>query len=128
MPLLRLAPWLRGLAFSLLPLAFSVLVVLPVLGAGPLGLGLEAGLIPLAGEALRNALYGVGLAASYSLLRIARQRPARAAELGVATDGPVVTAATRDASAADAAVEEAVPATPADWRGSREPVTEPPPR
>ena len=82
-------------------------MVLPVLGAGPLGLGLEAGLIPLAGEALRNALYGVGLAASYSLLRIARQRPARADELGVATDGPVVPAATQDAGAADAAVEEA---------------------
>ena len=127
-PLLRLAPWLRGLAFSLLPLAFSVLVVLPVLGAGPLGLGLEAGLIPLVGEALRNALYGVGLAASYSLLRIARQRPARAAELGGATDGPVVPAATRDAGAAAAAVEDTMPATPADWRGWRQPVTRLPPR
>ncbi len=77
-PLLRLPPWLRGLAFSALPLAFSVLVLMPLLGAGPLGLGLEAGLLPLAGEVVRNALFGVGLAASYSLLRVARQRPARA--------------------------------------------------
>ena len=77
-PLLRLPPWLRGLAFSALPLAFSVLVLMPLLGAGPLGLGLEAGLLPLAGEVIRNALFGVGLAASYSLLRVARQRPARA--------------------------------------------------
>jgi hypothetical protein len=77
-PLLRVAPWSRGLAFSILPLTFSVLVLLPVLGAGPLGLHLEAGLVPFAGEVLRNALFGVGLAASYSLLRVARQRPARA--------------------------------------------------
>ena len=78
-PLLRIPPWLRGLAFSALPLAFSTLVLMPLLGAGPLGLGLGAGLLPLAGEVLRNALFGVGLAASYSLFRVARQRPARAA-------------------------------------------------
>ena len=78
-PLVRIPPWLRGLAFSILPLAFSVLVLLPGLGAGPLGLGLETGLVPFAGEALRNVLFGVGLATSYSLLRVARQRPARAA-------------------------------------------------
>ena len=78
-PLLRIPPWLRGLAFSILPLAFSTLVLMPLLGAGPLGLGLGAGLLPLAGEVLRNALFGVGLAASYSLFRVARQRPARAA-------------------------------------------------
>ena len=65
-----------------LPLAVSVLVMLPLLGAGPLGLGLDAGLVPLAGEVLRNALFGVGLTTSYSLLRVARQRSARAAAEG----------------------------------------------
>ena len=78
-PLLRIPPWLRGLAFSVLPLAVSTLVLMPLLGAGPLGLGLGAGLVPLAGEVVRNALFGVGLATSYSLFRVARQRPARAA-------------------------------------------------
>ncbi len=78
-PLLPLPAWLRGLAFSLLPLAVSAFVLMPLFGAGPLGLGLGAGLVPLAGEACRSALFGVGLAASYSLLRVARQRPARAA-------------------------------------------------
>jgi hypothetical protein len=79
-PLLRtVPPWLRGLAFSALPLALSVLVVMPAVGAGFLGLGLGAGLLPLAGEVLRNALFGLGLAVSYSLLRVARQRPVRAA-------------------------------------------------
>ena len=127
-PLLRIAPWLRGLVFSLLPLAFSVLVVLPVLGAGPLGLGLEAGLIPLAGEALRNALYGVGLAASYSLLRIARQRPARAADHGIVADGRHVSAAEQDARVDDDAVEGVAPSSPPDWRRSGQPAAEPPPR
>ena len=76
--LLRIPPWLRGLVFSLLPLACSALVFMPMLGAGLFGLGLGAGLLPLVGEACRSALFGVGLAASYSLLRVARQRPARA--------------------------------------------------
>ena len=74
-------PWMRGLLFSLLPLLVSVLVVMPAMGAGPLGLALGAGLAPLAAEFLRNALYGVGLALAYSLLRVARQPPARATEL-----------------------------------------------
>ncbi len=87
-PMLRLPPWLRGLAFSALPLAFSVLVLMPLLGAGPLGLGLESGLFPLAGEVVRNALFGVGLATSYSLLRVARQRPARAVAEDRASDPP----------------------------------------
>jgi hypothetical protein len=71
-------PWLRGLLFSVFPLLSSVLLVMPLLGAGPLGLGVGAGLMPLAGEIVRNAVYGVGLAVSYSLLRAARQLPARA--------------------------------------------------
>jgi membrane protein DedA with SNARE-associated domain len=75
---LAMPPWLRGLAFSILPLAVSTLVLMPLLGAGPLGLGLNAGFVPFAGEVLRNALFGVGLAASYSLLRAARQAPAAA--------------------------------------------------
>ncbi len=80
-PLLRsVPPWVRGLLFSALPLAASLLIVMPVLGAGFFGLGLGVGYLPLAGEIVRNALFGVGLAASYSLLRVARQRPARAVE------------------------------------------------
>lgn len=80
-PLLPIPPWLRGLVFSLLPLTFSVLILMPLSGAGFFGIGLEAGLWPLAGEVLRNALFGVGLATSYSLLRVARQLPARAAQM-----------------------------------------------
>ncbi len=67
--------WLGGLVFALLPLAFSLLVVLPALGAGVAGWGLGAGPVPLLGEVLRHALYGWALATSYTLL--ARARTAR---------------------------------------------------
>jgi hypothetical protein len=56
-------------------------VLMPLLGAGPLGLGLGAGLLPLAGEMLRNAFFGVGLATSYSLLQGARRGPTTAVAL-----------------------------------------------
>jgi membrane protein DedA with SNARE-associated domain len=64
--------WLGGLLFALLPLVFSLLVVLPALGAGVAGLGLGMGLVPLAGEVLRHALYGGSLSVSYTLLSRAR--------------------------------------------------------
>jgi membrane-associated protein len=73
-----LPAWLRGLAFACLPLAVSLLVLMPLLGAGPFGFGLGAGFLPLAGELFRHALFGVGLGTSYSLLRLARQKPANA--------------------------------------------------
>ena len=69
------SPWLRGLLFSVLPLAVSAFILLPLLGVGPLGLGLGAGLLPLASEMFRNALFGVSLGALYSLLREARATP-----------------------------------------------------
>jgi membrane protein DedA with SNARE-associated domain len=71
----RLLPgpmWLEGLTFALLPFLVSVLVLLPLLGAGPLGLGLGAGLVPAAGELVRNALFGVGLGITHALVRRAR--------------------------------------------------------
>jgi membrane protein DedA with SNARE-associated domain len=64
--------WLGGLVFALAPLAFSLLVVLPLVGAGAAGLGLGMGLVPLAGETLRHAIYGWALAVSYTLLSRAR--------------------------------------------------------
>jgi membrane protein DedA with SNARE-associated domain len=74
------ASWVRGLTFSVLPLLFSLVVLLPLSGGGFFGLALGAGLLPVAGEAIRNALFGLGLGTSYTLLRIARQPPARAVQ------------------------------------------------
>jgi hypothetical protein len=72
-PRLRGPDWLKGMAFSLLPTAASWLVVLPVLGAGPLGLGLGAGLVPAAGELLRHLIYGAALGLAYPMLLLARR-------------------------------------------------------
>jgi len=71
----RLLPgpmWLEGLLFAILPFLISVLVVLPLMGAGVLGLGLGAGPVPAAGELIRNALFGVGLGITHALIRRAR--------------------------------------------------------
>jgi hypothetical protein len=72
--------WVGGLVFALVPLAVSAWVILPALGAGVGGIALGAGLVPLAGEALRNLIYGWSLSTSYTLLSRARATPPRARE------------------------------------------------
>jgi membrane protein DedA with SNARE-associated domain len=79
-PRLRGPDWLKGMVFSLLPTVVSWLVVLPALGAGPLGLGLQAGLVPAVGELLRHLIYGGALGLAYPMLLLAR-RPAPAANV-----------------------------------------------
>jgi membrane protein DedA with SNARE-associated domain len=66
--------WLGGLLFALLPLGFSLGIVLPMLGAGLTGLSLGMGLVPLAGELVRNTIYAWSLSTSYTLLSRARAR------------------------------------------------------
>src|SRR5262245_13681461 len=68
----RLAPahlrgpdWWRGIQFSVLPAMVSLVVVLPLLGAGLLGLQLGAGPLPLMGNLLLHALYGAVLGLIY---------------------------------------------------------------
>jgi membrane protein DedA with SNARE-associated domain len=72
-PRLRGPDWLKGAAFSLAPAAVSLLLVLPLLGAGLLGLGLGAGLVPAAGEVIRHLLYGAALGLAYPVLLLARR-------------------------------------------------------
>ncbi|HLH22878.1 MAG TPA: DedA family protein [Chloroflexota bacterium] len=67
--------WLGGLLFALMPLAFSLWVVLPALGAGVAGLSLGMGLVPLGGEVIRNGIFGWALSTSYTLLTRARAAP-----------------------------------------------------
>jgi hypothetical protein len=86
-PLLPWPAWVSGLVFSLLPLLVSLTILLPGLGGGWLGLGLDAGPIPLLGEALRNGLFGLGLGTSYALLYAARQPPARLSVEGTTPTG-----------------------------------------
>jgi SNARE associated Golgi protein len=70
--------WLGGLLFGLAPLACSLIIVLPLLGAGPAGLGLGMGVVPLAGETLRHVIYSLALSTSFTLLSRRRTRRADA--------------------------------------------------
>ncbi|HET9016631.1 MAG TPA: DUF6789 family protein [Thermomicrobiaceae bacterium] len=57
--------WRRGLLFAALPWAFSLLVFLPLAGAGILGLGLGAGPLPIIGNVVLHVVYGLTLGAVY---------------------------------------------------------------
>jgi membrane protein DedA with SNARE-associated domain len=72
-PRLRGSAGLRGLQFAVFPWLASSLIVLPLLGAGPLGLSLGVGWMPAAGEAVRAAFFGAALGVLYRLARLARQ-------------------------------------------------------
>lgn len=58
--------WRRGALFSLLPWLVSVLVFLPVMGGGFLGLSLGAGPLPLLGNLLLHLGYGATLGELYA--------------------------------------------------------------
>ena len=84
---------LRGAAFALLPLGGSLLLALPLVGAGPAGLGLGAGPIPAVGEAVRHLAFGLVLGTLYPAL--ARPRGTRRPELEPAgAAGPSVAPST----------------------------------
>jgi uncharacterized protein DUF6789 len=57
------APWKRGVEFALVPWLFSLLIVIPLLGGGVLGLNLGAGPLPIIGNLILHAIYGAVLGA-----------------------------------------------------------------
>lgn len=62
----------KGLIFSMIPLAISLLIVMPLLGLGVLGVG-GTGPVAAVGETLRHAAYGALLGLVYPVL-LARRR------------------------------------------------------
>lgn len=66
---------LQGVVFALLPLAGSLLGLMPLLGVGLAGFGLGAGPVPLLGETVRHLAFGLVLGTLYPAL--ARPRKAR---------------------------------------------------
>ena len=58
--------WRRGLLFAVVPWLGGMLVVLPLLGAGVLGLSISAGPVPALGALLASLLYGPALGGLYS--------------------------------------------------------------
>jgi membrane protein DedA with SNARE-associated domain len=67
-PLLPGPWWLRGVVFALVPLAVTVVVVLPLTGGGLFGLKLDAGLVPLLVEIVRALVYGLTLGVAYMVV------------------------------------------------------------
>jgi hypothetical protein len=55
----------RGLKFALIPWAVSLLVFMPLVGGGFLGLALGAGPLPIVGNLILHALYGAILGAAW---------------------------------------------------------------
>ncbi|HVC79108.1 MAG TPA: DUF6789 family protein [Chloroflexota bacterium] len=65
-PLLRGPGWLKGLLFSLLPFLLSIVVFLPSLGGGFFGGTLHAGPLPVIGNFILHAAYGMVLGTVYN--------------------------------------------------------------
>jgi membrane protein DedA with SNARE-associated domain len=66
--------WLKGMGFAVLPLTVSLLVIMPLLGLGFLGVG-ATGPVAATGEFIRHAAYGVQLGLLYPVFR--SRRPVR---------------------------------------------------
>ncbi|MGE3913606.1 MAG: hypothetical protein AB7K36_29930 [Chloroflexota bacterium] len=57
--------WLRGLVFAAVPTVFSVIVFLPLVGGGVFGIAFDAGPLPMLGNFILHAVYGVVLGELY---------------------------------------------------------------
>jgi hypothetical protein len=69
--------WWRGLRFSLLPWALSLVVFFPAVGAGFLGMDLDAGPLPAIGNLVLHLIFGATLGVVYALPEVnpAEDRP-----------------------------------------------------
>lgn len=69
-PNLKGPGWRRGLVFALIPWVASLVVFLPLMGGGPLGVSLGAGVLPILGNLVLHAAYGLTLGQFYASERI----------------------------------------------------------
>jgi len=60
-PRLRGSGLRRGAIFSIIPWLFSIVVFLPLMGGGFLGIGMHAGPLPVIGNLILNLVYGISL-------------------------------------------------------------------
>jgi len=59
-------PWERGVLFALIPWVFSMVIVLPLVGGGLLGLQLGAGPLPVIGNLILHIVYGAVLGTAWA--------------------------------------------------------------
>ena len=78
-PRLRGEAWERGVTFALVPWLFSLIVFLPLVGGGLLGIGLGAGPLPALGNLILHAVYGAVLGTVWGSAESVIDRPSRTA-------------------------------------------------
>ena len=64
---LRGPGWERGVIFALVPWLFSLIVFMPIVGGGVLGMDLGAGPLPAIGNLILHLIYGAVLGAVYGV-------------------------------------------------------------
>jgi hypothetical protein len=67
--------WQRGMTFALVPWLFSLVIVMPLVGGGLLGLGLGAGPLPVLGNLILHAVWGAILGQVYGSAESVFDRP-----------------------------------------------------
>jgi len=78
-PRLRVNAWERGVRFALVPWLFSLVVFMPLIGGGLLGIGLGAGPLPVIGNLILHLVYGAVLGAVWGSAESVIDRPLHAA-------------------------------------------------
>lgn len=68
-PRLHGPTWWRGMQFALIPWLLSLVVFLPLMGGGLLGMGVGAGPLPILGNLILHLVYGAVLGISYAEAR-----------------------------------------------------------
>jgi hypothetical protein len=94
-PRMHGAGWRRGVQFAMIPWLISLVVVLPIVGGGVLGMSLGAGPLPVLGNLILHVVYGAILGGAYAAAESVMDQPlhradaadmlaARVSELGAA--------------------------------------------
>ena len=76
-PRLHGEAWERGVLFSLVPWLFSLIVFMPLVGGGLLGMNLGAGPLPALGNLILHVIYGVVLGTVWGSAETVIDRPFR---------------------------------------------------
>lgn len=88
---LRGPGWWRGMVFSLLPWVLSLVVFFPLIGAGFLGMDLNAGPLPAIGNLILHLVYGATLGTVFAVPDVSRASTAAGARTAKAeNDGAAI--------------------------------------
>ena len=66
-PMLKGPGWWQGILFAMIPFLLSILVFFPIMGAGFLGVDLDAGPLPVIGNLVAHIVFGASLGFFYAI-------------------------------------------------------------